>query len=308
MRRDLPPFAALRAFEAAARYNSFALAAENIRLSASAISHQVRSLEEYLGFQLFIRDKGRVQLTIKGEVYYLSLQRLFNDLERSTKEITESGPRKKIAVNLFRSLLSSWLFDLVPDFNKRHPDIELDFIVSENPPDNDLYEFDVAIYYGTKPLSGYHCVHLFDDYLTLVCSPKVAAELPPADNIDDLANQTFLHCTCEENEWHMWYEAFDKVFLEPRYQLATNDRSLVLDAAATGMGVAIGRPPYLSRCLNEDKLTIPYHKLIYSGNKYYLIYPKSLARDKNIQLFQAWLLAQRDQLEDPPGMIAHKTR
>jgi len=294
VRRDLPPFAALRAFEFAAKHNSFALAAEDIHLSASAISHQVRSLEEYLGFQLFFRDKGRVQLTAKGEVYYSFLQKLFDDLEHGTRKLTASGPRKKITVNLFRSLLSSWLFDLIPDFNQQHGDIELDFIISEDPPDHDLYEFDVAIYYGTKPLNGYHCVHLFDDYLTLVCSPKVAEELPPVENIEELANQTFLHCTCEENEWHMWFEAFEKPFPKQPYQLATNDRSLVLDAAATGMGVAIGRPPYLSRFLNENTLTVPYDKRVVSGNKYYLIYPKSLEQDENIQRFQAWLLAQRD--------------
>jgi len=297
MRRDLPPFAALRAFEVAAKHNSFALAAEDIHLSASAVSHQVRSLEKYLGFQLFVRDKGRVQLTVKGEVYYLFLQKLLDDLEHSTREIAASGPRKKITVNLFRSLLSSWLFNLIPDFNKQHSDIELDFIVSEDPPDHDRYEFDVAIYYGTKPLGGYQCVHLFDDYLTLVCSPKVAATLPSVENIEELVNQTFLHCTCEENEWHMWFEAFGKSFPEQHYQLATNDRSLVLDAAATGMGVAIGRPPYLSHFLKENKLTVPYDKQVVSGNKYYLIYPKSLERDENIQRFQAWLLAQRDWAE-----------
>lgn len=301
MRRNLPPFAALRAFEAAAKHNNFALAAEDILLSASAISHQVRSLEEFLGFQLFVRDRGRVQLTVKGENYYLSLQKMFDELERVTNEVTASGPRKKIAINLFRSLLSSWLFELIPDFNEQNPDIELDFIVSENPPDHDLYEFDVAIYYGTKPISGYHCVHLFDDYLTLVCSPQVAAQLPPLENIDGLENQTFLHCTCEEKEWHMWFEAFGKVFPEQHYELATNDRSLVLDAAATGMGVAIGRPPYLSQCLNEKKLVIPYDKRVYSGNKYYLIYPKSLESDVSIQVFQSWLLAQRDRPEESPA-------
>ncbi len=294
MRRDLPPFAALRAFEVAAKHNSFALAAEDIHLSASAISHQVRSLEKYLGFQLFIRDKGRVQLTVKGEVYYLFLKKLLDDLERSTKQIAASGPRKKITVNLFRSLLSSWLFNLIPDFNKQHSDIELDFILSEDPPDHGLHEFDVAIYFGPKPPGGYHCVHLFDDYLTLVCSPEVAAKLPSVENIEALANQAFLHCTCDENEWRIWFDAFGASFPEQHYQLATNDRSLVLDAAATGMGIAIGRPPYLSRFLNANSLTVPYDKRVDSGNKYYLIYPKGLKRDENVQAFQAWLLGQCD--------------
>ncbi|PCJ50492.1 MAG: hypothetical protein COA74_01550 [Gammaproteobacteria bacterium] len=292
MRRNLPPFAALRAFEAAAKHNSFAVAAEDIHLSASAISYQVRSLEEYLGFQLFIRDKGRVRLTAKGQDYYIFLEKLLDSLEDKTSKISDSGPGKRISINLFRSLLSSWLLNLIPDFNQQYPEIELDFIVSENPPDTDLYEFDLAIYYGSKPPTGYHSQHLFDDYTTLVCSPQVANQLPLEKNIDDLVEQTFLHCTSDKNEWQVWYAAFGKIYSEQHYELSTNDRSLVLDAAANGLGIAIGRPPFLQQYLNTNRLTVPYKKRVYSDNKYYLIYPKSLQQDKNIPFFQEWLLAQ----------------
>ena len=292
MRRDLPPFAALRAFEAAAKHNNFALAAEDIHLSASAISYQVRSLEEYLGFQLFIRDKGRVRLTDKAQDYYIFIEKLLDNLEEKTREITNSGPRKKISINLFHSLLSSWLLDLIPDFNKQYPNIELDFIVSENPPDNGSYDFDVAIYYGKKPPAGYHSQHLFDDYLTLTCSPQVAKLLPSEKNIDDLVEQTFLHCTSDKNEWQLWYEAFGKIYPKQNYELSTNDRSLVLDAAVKGMGIAIGRPPFLQQYLNNNTLIVPYNKRVYSDNKYYLIYPKSVQQVKNIQFFQEWLISQ----------------
>ncbi|MGY0399110.1 MAG: LysR substrate-binding domain-containing protein [Ostreibacterium sp.] len=292
MRRNLPPFAALRAFEAAAKNNSFALAAEDIHLSASAISHQVRALEEYLGSQLFIRDKGRVQLTSKGQDYYTFLAKLFDNLEDKTREITDSAPSKKISINLFRSLLSSWLFNLIPDFNHQHPDIELDFIVSENPPDNDLYEFDLAIHYGSKPPAGYHSVHLFDDYLILTCSPQVAKQLPSAKNLDGLEKQTFLHCTSEKKEWQTWYAACNKEYPKQHYELSINDRSLVLEAAAAGMGIAIGRPPFLQQYLSNHTLTVPYKERAYSNNKYYLIYPKSVQHNQNIQFFEEWIVTQ----------------
>jgi len=292
MRRNLPPSAALRAFEAAAKHNNFALAAKDIHLSASAISYQVRSLEEYLGFQLFIRDKGRVQLTSKGQDYYIFLEKLFDSLEDKTREITDSGPRKRISINLFRSLLSSWLFNLIPDFYQQYPDIELEFIVSENPPDNDLYEFDLAIHYGQNPPTGYHSQHLFDDYLTLACSPQLAKQLPLEKNIEDLEDQTFLHCTTDKNEWQIWYTAYGREHPKQNYELSTNDRSLVLDAAAKGMGIAIGRPPYLQQYLDNNSLIVPYKKRVYSDNKYYLIYPKIIQHNKNIQFFQEWLLAQ----------------
>ncbi len=292
MRRNLPPFAALKAFEAAAKHSSFKLAADDVALSASAISHQIRSLEEYLGFQLFIREKGFVRLTEKGQEYHALIKEIFDKLESTTEEFKVGSTRNKLSINLFHSFLSAWLYEKLPDFHKKHPDIELSFVSSDNPPDYDKHEFDVAIYFGKAPLPNNKSVHLMDDFLTLVCSPEMAEKLPKEDDIFDLEQFPFLHCTCESKEWEMWFNAFDQPNPKEDYILSTNDRSMVLNGAAQNMGIAVGRQPFMEKYLRNGTLVMPYDKKINTGYQYYLTYPKSLEKNKNITAFQSWLAAE----------------
>lgn len=210
MRRKLPPFAALKAFDAAAKHDNFKEAADDISLSPSAISHQIRSLEEYLGFQLFIRDKGLVRLTQRGEEYYIIVDGILDQLEQTTQDFQIHHNKPKIVINLFHSFLSAWLYERLPDFQKKHPGIELSFISSDNPPEYDKYEFDIAIYFGQKPISNLKCVPLMDDFLTMVASPEMAKKMPNADDIFDLEQFPFLHCTCETKEWEIWFNSFDQ--------------------------------------------------------------------------------------------------
>lgn len=298
MRRDLPPFAALKAFEAAAKHSSFKLAADDVALSASAISHQIRSLEEYLGFQLFIREKGFVRLTEKGQEYHKLIEEIFDKLETTTNDYRIGRIKNKISINLFHSFLSSWLYEKLPGFQEKHPDIELSFISSDNPPDYDKYEFDVAIYFGKTPLQNNKSVHLMDDYLTLVCSPEMATKLPAEEDVFDLEEFPFLHCTCESKEWEIWFSAFEVPCPKEDYVLSTNDRSMVLNGAVQNMGLAIGRQPFMDKYLKNGTLVMPYDKRIDTGYKYYLTYPKSLELNKNIILFQKWLLKECQSLID----------
>ncbi len=300
MRRNLPPFAALKAFEAAARHNSFKAAADDISLSPSAISHQIRSLEEYLGFQLFIREKGYVRLTEKGLQYNSLIEDIFDRLEQTTHDFQINNHKTKIVINLFHSFLSSWLYQRLTDFQEKYPHIELCFISSDNPPEYDKFEFDMAIYFGQAPLSNGVSIALFDDYMTLVCNPEMAKKLPSSDDIFDLEQLPFLHCTCEPNEWEIWFNSYDQPCPKQDYKLSTNDRSMVMKGAAHNMGIAIGRQPYMERYLRSGELVMPYDKYIDSGNKYYLTYSKSLEQNKNIILFQKWLVDQCKDLTVPP--------
>lgn len=306
MRRKLPPFAALKAFEAAAKHDKFKLAADDIALSASAISHQIRSLEEYLGFQLFIRDKGKVRLTERGREYHVLIKDIFDKLEKTTHDFQICHNKTKIVINLFHSFLSSWLYDQLPDFKEKHPDIELSFISSDNPPEYDKYEFDIAIYFGKKPISNLKCIHLMDDFLTMVCSPEMAKTVPHEDDIFDLEKFPFLHCTCETNEWDIWFNSFDQPCPKQEYQMSTNDRSLVLKGAADNLGAAIGRQPFMDKYLKSGELVIPYQKYIDTGYKYYLTYPKSLEVNKNILLFQNWLIEKCAKFNIPAETVESK--
>lgn len=300
MRRNLPPFTALKAFEAAAQHDSFKAAADDVSLSPSAISHQIRSLEDYLGFQLFIRDKGFVRLSERGKDYHNDIGRIFDELEKTTQDFRILRHKPKIVINLFHSFLSSWLYDKLPSFQQQNPDIELSFISSDNPPEYDKFDFDVAIYFGTEPLPSNKSVHLIDDYMTLVASPEMAQKLPSEEDIFDLEQFPFLHCTCETKEWETWFNAFNQPCPKQDYQLNTNDRSMVLNGAAQNMGIAIGRQPFMEKHLRNGSLVIPYEKYIDTGYKYYLTYPKTLIRNPHIGKFEKWLTNECQKLFTPP--------
>lgn len=299
MRRDLPPFSALKAFEAAAKHDSFKAAADDVSLSPSAISHQIKSLEAYLGFQLFVRDKGLVRLTKRGRDYHRDIESVFDNLEKTTQDFRVHQNKTKIVINLFHSFLSSWLNEKLPDFQHNNPEIELSFISSDNPPEYDKYEFDIAIYFGQKPLNGVKNIHLIDDFITMVASPEMAIKLPAEENISDLEKFPFLHCTCETNEWEIWFKSFNQPCSKQDYQLNTNDRSMVLNGAAQNMGIAIGRQPFMESYLQNGSLVVPYSNYINTGYKYYLVYHKSLEINENIKKFENWLLSECQRLTMP---------
>ena len=103
---------------------------------------------------------------------------MLEQLEKTTQDFQIHHNKPKLVINLFHSFLSSWLYDILPGFQEKHPGIELSFISSDNPPEYDKYEFDVAIYFGKKPISNLKCVPLMDDFLTMVSSPEMAKRMP----------------------------------------------------------------------------------------------------------------------------------
>ena len=138
-----------------------------------------------------------------------------------------------------------------------------------------------------------------DDFLTMVSSPEMAKRMPHQDDIFDLEQFPFLHCTCETKEWEIWFNSFDQPCPKNEYQLSTNDRSMVLNGAAHNMGIAIGRQPYMDKHLKDGTLVIPYDQYIDTGYKYYLTYPKSLEINDNLLKFQSWLLDECQKLAMP---------
>ncbi len=288
--RHLPPFAALRSFEAAARYNNFKMAAEDLCLSASAVSHQVRSLEEHLGVQLFHREKGKPVLTSTGAIYLESIQDIFARLEKATDAVAGRAKRSTLVLHLFHSLASCWLLDLLPKFKERHPDLDIKLLSS-----TDLVEFrsgdiDAAIRYGDGNWIGLCSDFLIDDELFLVCSPELAKKLPSIDKLDKLSEYTLIHCSLDPNEWAAWLEAAGNKKLSDANWLDLDSRGLVLEAAAGGLGIAIGRLPYVTDYLNSGRLVEPYSVRVKTGKGYYLVYPEHHANYDVVVSLRKWLL------------------
>lgn len=297
--RRLPPFAALRAFEAAARLESFKSAADDICLSASAISHQVRSLEEFLGVQLFHRERGKPQLTAAGASYLESIQDIFNRLDLASSAITARSKRRSLVVNLYPSLASCWLLSRLPAFQAGNPDVDIKFLSSMTPLGFGGEDIDVAIRYGTGEWPGMRSDFLCHDDLFLVCGRQLLDSLPPLDRLEDLATQTFLYCSHDLNEWSQWFEFAGYQTPQIRRRMDFDSRALVLEAVASGMGIAIGRQPYVANLLASGRLCAPYPMRLRTGMGYYLVYPEHHGSYENVQKFCTWLLEECQMLNLP---------
>lgn len=290
MRRRLPPFAALRAFEAAGRHNNFKKAAEDIDLSASAVSHQVRSLEEYLGVQLFNREGGKPKLTSAGAIYLESIQSILDKLEAATKNISERNSRQSLVVNLFHSLASCWLIPHLPMFQKEHPDVDIKLLSTYEPIEFTSGDVDLAIRYGEGNWSGLKSDLLFQDELSLVCSPEIAARLPPLERAAEIREFTQIRCSLDPSEWQDWFQRVDVEIPEFKNTLELDSRALALEAAAKGLGIAIGRIPYVIDDLDSGRLCDPYSLNLSCKQGYYLVYPEHHSNHANVACFREWLL------------------
>ncbi len=292
MRRNLPPFASLRAFEAAARHNSFKLAAEDICLSPSAISHQVRSLEEQLGVNLFNREKGKIKLTDPGAVYLDKLQGIFDQLDLATREISKRGKRSSLVVNLLPSMASCWLLPRLPVFQATNPGVDIKLLGSFAPLEFSSDDIDLAIRYGSGDWTGLHSDFLFNDELFLICSPQQAPSLPPPERLHELSEHTLIHCSLHPNEWQQWFEMAGSGELEIKRRIDLDSRSLVLDAVAGDLGIAIGRTPFTDDYIESERVCDPYHLRLRSDKGYYLVYPEHHVGYDNVVKFRDWLLSE----------------
>lgn len=290
--RRFPPFAALRSFEAAARYNNFKLAAEDLCLSASAVSHQVRSLEEFLGVQLFHREKGKPTLTTIGAEYLEKIQDIFDRLESATNATTKRSKRSSLTLQLLHSLASCWLLLLLPKLKLRHPELDIKLLSATTQVEFSSGDIDAAIRYGDGNWLGLHSDFLIEDELLMVCSPELAKDLPQINNLEQLSQQTLIHCSLTPTEWKEWIKATGNEHFESDNWLDLDSRGLVLEAAASGLGIAIGRMPYVAEYLRNGRLVEPYSVRANTGKGYYLVYPEHHAKFKNVVHLREWLLEE----------------
>lgn len=290
MSRHLPPFAALRAFEAAACHGNFKQAAEFLCLSSSAVSHQVRSLEEFLGVQLFHREKGKPQLTSAGAAYLEEIQDIFERLRRATTAVGDRNKRPSLVLHMFHSLASCWLLPLLPNFKKKYPNFDIKLLSGIEPVEFSSDDIDAGIRYGDGSWRGLRSDFLMEDELFLVCNPEMARKLPPAGNLEQLSETPLIHCSLDPTEWGKWLAAANTSFHERQNWLDLDSRGLVLEAAAGGLGIAIGRLPYVTNYLNNGRLVEPYSIRVNTGKAYYLVYPEHHASYDTVMCLRTWLL------------------
>jgi LysR family glycine cleavage system transcriptional activator len=282
----LPPLHALRSFQAAARFGRFRDAAGALGLSESAVSHQVRKLEDYLGVPLFERAGNAVRLTLAGQTYFDEIDPAFARIRTATEML--AGPCCRVSLTLTTSLATMWLIPRLAQLEAALPEVNLQLVPSCRVIDLRREQIDLAIRYGRGEWSGYSAHHLFDEQAFPVCRPGLLSD--GAALAQALGTSRLIVDGSQRDEWREWAQAHD---LEPPKldgALALDGSEQLLRAAAEGLGIAIGRRPMVDTWLDEGRLVAPFGSADDSGCAYYLAYPDGVELSVPARRVARWLV------------------
>lgn len=289
----LPSLNGLRAFEAAARHLSFTNAATELNVTQTAISHQIRRLEEELGIKLFVRQNRALALTQEASDYLPGVRAAFNDLRLATDRLLRKDGGHVLTVSTLASLAAKWLLPRLSTFQESHPGIDVRITTSISLVDFQRDNVDAAIRYGRGQWQGLRADWLMADELFPVCSPALLTRSKPLKSQEDLANHVLLHTSGSSNDdWRLWLTAAGlptNISKQPGLSFDLN--FMTVQAAIDGIGVAMGRTSYVEADIAKGRLVVPFKMSLPADAGFYLVYPEAHASAPKLVAFRKWLLA-----------------
>jgi LysR family glycine cleavage system transcriptional activator len=293
MTARLPSLNGLRAFEAAARHLSFTNAASELNVTQTAISHQIRRLEEELGMRLFVRQNRALALTPEAKDYLPGVRAAFNDLRLATDRLLRKDNEHVLTVSTLASLAAKWLLPRLSAFQEAHPDIDVRITTSPALVDFKSGDVDAAIRYGRGHWAGLRSDWLTADQLFPVCSPALLTGDKPLRRPEDLAHRTLLHSSgFYDDDWRLWLTAAGLPANISKRPGLTFDLILVtVQAAIDGSGVAIGRTSYVEDDIAKGRLVVPFDITLPADAGFYLVSPEARADSPKLIAFRQWLVA-----------------
>lgn len=290
----LPPLDLLVTFEAAARQLSFTRAADERFLTQSAVSRQVRALEEDLGVALFRRGHRRIELTEPGRRLHAACSELIGSLRRTVASIRAPARRETLALTTTPGFASLWLIPRLADFTREHPGVDVRLDASFETRGLRAEGFDLAIRYG-RP-GHVEGRQVFAEAILPVCSPKLLRQAPLARPAD-LRQHVLLQVLGQGGagmpvEWGPWLQAAGLPDLQPRATLSFSGYGEAIAAALAGQGVALGRRPLVDTLLKRRQLVTPFEGSTASSRAYFLLVEPGARERPAVRAFEAWLLKQ----------------
>jgi LysR family glycine cleavage system transcriptional activator len=296
----LPSLQTLRAFEAAGRLKSYSKAAEELGLTHGAVSHRIRELEERLGVQLFTRVGNTMQLTPDGQKLEAQVRQGLSLLEQAfAPKRTHSKKPRHVVITSVPSLASTWLFARLAEFRTEQPDIDIELRVSEQLSDYRKEGIDLGVRLGAGGWQGLNAQKLFDEALTPVCTPEYRDRFELREPAD-LKRATML--LNPWTPWARWFRAVGLDWPEPTTGPKFDDAPLLLRAALSGQGVALGRQWLAVDELRAGRLVAPFEYAVRDDFAYWLTWPTGRGPSPEAARFRDWLAA-RAAAEEPPCEI-----
>ncbi len=310
MTRPLPSLNALRAFEAAARHLSFTRAASELNVTQTAISHQIKGLEEQLGVQLFRRLPRGLLLTEEAQRYAPALRAAFEQISAATEQLCAGGTGGALMLSTVPSFAAKWLVPRLGRFRAAHPEIDLRISASLRLVDFAREDFDVAVRMGRGNYPGLRVDALFGEVMFPVCSPGLLTGPKPLGRPEDLRHHVLLHdvdvfasaFSSVPQAWRLWLERAGVHDIDVERGPVFEDSAMLLDAAIEGQGVALGRSALVAADLAAGRLVKPFDISLPFELTHYLVCPEATADRPRIAAFRAWLLAEAKAHEQAPGI------
>jgi LysR family glycine cleavage system transcriptional activator len=290
MARRLPPLNGLKAFEAAARSESFTCAAKELNVTQGAVSHQVKALEDTLGLKLFHRERQRLILTEAGRNYLTVIRDALDQIALGTERLLLRQESGVLTVSTSPDFAAKWLVHRLSRFAEKYPDVDLRVSASTHYVDFARDDVDVAIRHGDGNWPGLDVERLYSERLFPVCSPKLVAGCNRITKVADLLKFPLLRLEDAKNWTRLFEVAGLRASVGPGPVL--NRASMLIDAAIDGQGIALARTALAAWDLISRRLVRPVDVSLRVANTYWIICPKAVSNIPKVGTFRAWVLAE----------------
>jgi LysR family glycine cleavage system transcriptional activator len=296
MNPRLPPLPAVRAFEAAARHGGFQRAGEELHVSAGAVAHQVKQLENWLGVALFLRLPRGVALTPAGQQYAQALRPLLDAMAAASEAVRQRADERVVTVTSVPSLVARWLMPRLGRLRQQHPEVDMRVLASLHPVDFAREGVDVAIRLGTGPYPGLKADVLMEEWFSAVCSPAFLEAAPDLRTPADLLRFPLLHDEMEpripeEISWARWLRHFGVVYrggTRPSF----SHTYLTLEAAANGQGIALAPELFIEEELRSSRLVRVFAERVRGPYRFHLLRPPEAEARPVVRTFCDWIRSE----------------
>jgi LysR family glycine cleavage system transcriptional activator len=295
MRPYIPSLQSLLAFEAASRHLSFTRAAQELELTQTAISHQIKTLEDRLGTKLFVRRRNVLMLTPVAREYLNSVHEAISLLSISTDRARKKKTNTFLTVTCLPTYAVKCLIPALPEFQSLHPDITVHVATSSTFDEFDRKNYDVAIRYGSGRWGAMRSDRLHGEEYFPVCTPALMDQVGAGADAERLARfrqiRTYFY-SMYQDDWPAWMEAAEMKHIEFAGEAVFHLQLTSLEAAVNGVGLAIGRTPLVNGDLAAGRLVAPFRQRVSSSSAYHVTSPSDKAKLKKVEIFREWILGR----------------
>jgi LysR family transcriptional regulator, glycine cleavage system transcriptional activator len=290
MESQIPPLTALKCFEIAARRKSFTQAADELCLTPSAVSHQIKILETFVGIQLFIRSGRSMLLTDPGAAYFGRIHAAFEEIIGATRALSGARRAETLKISVAPSFADAWLMPRLAWFIRANRDLQIQVFTNLHPTNFGDTTIDCEIRYGHGKWLALTANLLLEEHVVPLCSPDLLGRQPSLEEPQDVIKHTLIYTDSRQVTWDTWARRFRLSGLDHASHFHVDRSSLALEAASAGLGIALESDVLANRELERGDLIAPLGLISGSEEAYYLVYPRCNEKLDRVQIFQSWLI------------------